>query len=139
MATKTKKPKRGFEDRKIKAHAEAMVSRVVTGGLRVPPELEGFPSGLPFTVTDPPSGIGSEHGHGFPESDHRWGNRVCAIAEEALRRGYAISVLLPAEWVADATAVICQNVTEDVHARYYSHENRLVVWSAKPMDDPDTV
>lgn len=93
-----------------------------------------YPSALQFGVHLAGLLPCKERALGFSPEDYTWDDAECAIAEEALERGFALAVPVPETYIAQATASITQNLCRNVWVRYDDENHRLILWDREPHE-----
>jgi hypothetical protein len=78
--------------------------------------------------------ISLETGFVPDDPEFYWDDAECAIAEEALNRGYTLSVRVVPDEVAEVTARVCQNLCRNVWVRYDKAAYRLILWDREPHE-----
>lgn len=95
---------------------------------RAPVETEPFAPALPFQVHRPGVAPRSLNADVEDMQDFVWEHAAQSVAEEALERGYVLSVPMPACWAVQATSIICAHLTCNVYARYDEIRHVLILW-----------
>lgn len=86
---------------------------------------------------DLPFGVHNSLAFGNPEveinfDDYMWCERICRVADAALREGYKISIAIDAGNAALVALLIGQRIGRKVVGRYDHSNERLVLWDMSP-------
>lgn len=96
-----------------------------------------YPITLPFDVHRESANLPTTIHTRVDRESYLWDDRECRVAEEALRRGFVLSVWVRPDHIAQASLIIAQNLTCRIAGRFEPHGNRLALWSAEDERLPD--